>query len=105
MSVKLTAQQKATIYGCSCQLPAGLHHKPVSKKSVVVPLLVLGVILYVVWALWPTGALWLLGIYGVMVVGSFVYRLILGHSFQCSLKWSPVVALYTIGHAIASAGL
>ncbi len=87
---------------CSCKLPAGMQHQKLSKKAVIIPFVVFGVALYIVWALWAPGALWLLGIWGVLVVGNLVFRLVRGHSVWCSVKWSPVAALYNIGEGVAS---
>lgn len=74
-----------------------------SKKAIIIPFVVFGVVLYIVWVLWAPGAWWLLGIYGVLVVGNLIYRLVRGHTLWCAVRWSPVAALYIIGDGVASA--
>ena len=102
MSLKLTLKQKAAIAHCSCPLPRGLERASLSKKAIIVPFVVFGLALYLFWALWPPAALWLLGIYGVLLIGNFAYRLIRGHTLGCAIKWSPAAALYIIGDGIAT---
>lgn len=73
-----------------------------SKKAIILPFVIFGLALYLFWALWPPAVLWLLGIYGVLLIGTLVARLIRGHSLGCALKWSPTAALYVIADGIAT---
>jgi len=103
MALKLTAEQKAALADCSCALPAGSAHPRLAKKKIIIPFVVFGLALWLFWALWPPALWWLLGIYGVLVAGTFVIRLFRGHTPGCALRWSPVAALYAIADALMTA--
>ena len=79
-----------------------MQRKPLSKKSIIIPFVIFVLALWFMWALWAPALWWLLGIYGVLVVGVFVYRLLRGHTLWCAVRWSPVAALYIIGDGIAT---
>lgn len=103
MAVQLTSAQKAKIADCSCPLPQGTKRQAFSKKAIIFPFIIFAGVLLILWAAWPVGVLWLLGVYATLVICNFVYRLIRGHTLWCAIKWSPVAALYIIGDGIASA--
>ncbi|MGH7157822.1 MAG: hypothetical protein ACREGD_01965 [Candidatus Saccharimonadales bacterium] len=102
MSLKLNDRQKAAIADCGCPLAAGIRRKPLAKKAIIIPLVAFALALWLAWALWAPALWWLLGIYGVLVVGVFAYRLVRGHTLGCAIRWSPVAALYIIGDGIVT---
>lgn len=100
---RLSNQQKAAIADCSCILSEGMQHPRLAKKKIVIPFVAFALALWLFWALWPPALWWLLGIYGVLVVGTFAYRIVRGHSLRCAIKWSPIAALYTVADALMTA--
>jgi hypothetical protein len=103
MSLRLSHKQKAAMSDCICPLPGGMHRHKVSKKAVIIPLIMFGVVMLLLGLLWPPAALWVLGILGALSAFSIMYRVIRGHSWRCVLIWGPLAAIYMIGEGIASA--
>jgi len=103
MNLRLSDPQKAAMEDCICPLPNGMYRRKASKKAVLVPLSIFGILTLLLGLLWPPAALWLLAILGALSVFSILYRVIRGHSWRCVLIWGPVAAIYMIGDGIASA--